>query len=167
MIIVDQDNALPQKRQLCNYYFYHYRSRRYIIWRSSCRYYPRGRYKYSCIAEFIHWKIIYRGIMHSGIMHCGIMHRRNHASRVNNYAWREDFMSRRNLYIARRIYASQEFMHRGIMHRGNHASRVNNCAWREDFMPRQNLYVARRIYASREFMHSENHASRKSCIVSH
>ena len=25
--------------------FYHYRSNRYIIWRSPCRYYPRGRYK--------------------------------------------------------------------------------------------------------------------------
>ena len=34
--------------------FYHYRSSRYIIWRSSYRYYPRGQYKYSCIAEFIH-----------------------------------------------------------------------------------------------------------------
>ena len=34
--------------------FYHYQSSRYIIWRSSYRYYPRGRYKYSCIVEFIH-----------------------------------------------------------------------------------------------------------------
>ena len=31
--------------------FYHYRSSRYIIWRSSYQYYSRGRYKYSCIAE--------------------------------------------------------------------------------------------------------------------
>ena len=29
--------------------FYYYRSSRYIIWRSSCRYYQRRRYKYLCI----------------------------------------------------------------------------------------------------------------------
>ena len=54
--------------------FYHYRSSRCIIWRSSYRYYSQGQYKYSCIAKFIHWRIMHRGIMHSGIMHRG-----NHA----------------------------------------------------------------------------------------
>ena len=78
--------------------FYHYRSSRYIIWRSSYRYYPRGRYKYSCIAEFIHWKNMHRGNHAS----------RNHASRVINYARREDFMPRQNLCIARRLYTSRK-----------------------------------------------------------
>ena len=81
-------------------------------------------------------------------------------------------MPRRNLYIARRIYASLEFMHRGIMHRGNHASRVINYARREDFMPRQNLCTTRRIHASSKFAHrkkilffAESYASREDSYL--
>ena len=45
-----------------------------------------------------------------------IIHRGNHASRVINYARREDFMPRQNLYIARRFYASLKVMHRKKIH---------------------------------------------------
>ena len=90
------------------------------------------------------------------------MHRGNHASRVNNHAWREDFMPRQNLYIARRIYASLEFMHRGIMHRESiimHDEKISclvkiYARW-EEFMPRQNLHIARRFYSSLKVMHRE------------
>ena len=66
--------------------FHYYRSSRCIIWRSSYRYYSRGRYKYSCITNLYTEESCIAGIMHSVIMHRGIMHRGNHASRVNNYA---------------------------------------------------------------------------------
>ena len=82
--------------------FHRYRSSRYIIWRSSYRYYLRGRYKF--------------------------MHREKTLCLADNYVRREDFMPRQNLYITRRIYASLEFMHRGIHASRNHASRVNNHA---------------------------------------
>ena len=116
--------------------------------------------------------------MHHGkVMHCEksciaenhalrkIMHRGNHASRVNNYARREDFIPRQNLCIARRLYTLPKFMHykknpglvenhasRKIMHRG---TQVNNYARREDFMPRQNLYITRRFHTSLKFRHRE------------
>ena len=112
MIIVDQDNALPHKRQLCNYYFIiidqvdilfgdrltvtihggdiNIHASRNLYTEESC-------IAESCIAE---------------IMHRGIMHRGNHASRVINYARREDFMPRQNLCIARRLHTSLEFIHR-------------------------------------------------------
>ena len=89
--------------------FHHYRSSRYIIWRLSYRYYPRGRYK---LMHREKNSYLARRIMHSGIMHRGIMHRGNHASRVIKHARREDFMPRQNLCIARRLHTSLKFIHR-------------------------------------------------------
>ena len=81
--------------------FYHYRSSRYIIWRSSCRYYPQGdinihasRNLYteesciaeSCIAESCIAESCIAESCIAEVMHRRIMHRGNHASRVNNHA---------------------------------------------------------------------------------
>ena len=74
-------------------------------------------------------------------MHRGIMHRRNHASRVNNYARREDFMPRQNLCTKRRIHASSKFTHRKKI-----------LFFAESYASREGSYLAG-IYVSREDIH--------------
>ena len=70
--------CITSEEMLMQLLFYHYRSSRYIIWRSSCRYYSQGRYKYSCIAKFIHRE---KNLCLAGI-HASQNHvSRNHASR--------------------------------------------------------------------------------------
>ena len=68
--------------------FYHYRSSRYIIWRSPCRYYPRRRYKYSCIAESCIAENMHRESI--------IMHDEKIPCLVKIYTSREEFMPRWN-----------------------------------------------------------------------
>ena len=82
-------------------------------------------------------------------------------------------MPRRNLYIARRIYASLEFMHRGIMHRESiimHDEKISCLVEiytsREEFMPRWNSCIAKSCIA--EIMHRESiimHDEKISCLV--
>ena len=83
--------------------FYHYRSSRYIIWRSSCRYYSRGRYKYSCIVESCIAEIMHRKSI--------IMHDEKISCLVKIYTSREDSYLA-GIYVLREdIYAPQEDIH--------------------------------------------------------
>ena len=66
----------------------------------------------------------------------GIHASRNHASRVNNYAWREDFMPRQNLHIARRFYSSLIVMHREKIHFSRKFTYRGKI-----FMPRKRTYL--------------------------
>ena len=70
-----------------------------------------------------------------------IMHSGNHASRVINYARREDFMPRQNLCTTRRIHASSKFAHRKKI-----------LFFAESYASREDSYLAG-IYVSREDIH--------------
>ena len=64
------------------------------------------------------------------------MHRGNHASRVINYARREEFMPRQNLHIARRFYFSLKVMHREKIHISREFTYCGMI-----FMPRKRTYL--------------------------
>ena len=102
MIIVDQGHALPQKRRLCNYYFI-------IIDQVDVLFGDR-------LTVTIHGGDInihaLRNLYTEESCIAEIMHHGNHASRVINYARREDFMHRQNLCLARRFHTSLKFIHR-------------------------------------------------------
>ena len=123
MIIVDQDHTLPQKIQLCTYYFIIidqvdilFGDRLTVTIHGGDINIHASRNLYteeSCIAESCIAEIMHRGIMHRESL---IMHDEKISCLVKIYASREGFMPRWNSCIAK------------IMHRGNHASRVINYA---------------------------------------
>ena len=103
--------------------------------------------KISCLVKNLH---IARGLHTSlkfihrekNLCLAGIHASRNHASRVNNYARREDFMPRQNLCIARRLHDLLEFIHR---------EKISCLA--ESYASREDSYLAG-IYVSREDIHA-------------
>ena len=155
MIIVDQDHALPQKRQLCHYYFIIidqvdilFGDRLTVTIHGGDINIHASRNLYtekSCIAESCIVKSWIAEIVHRESI---IMHDEKISCLVKIYTSREEFMPRWNSCIAESCIA--EIMHREsiIMHDEKISCLVKIYTSREEFMPRWNSCIAESCIAS-------------------